>query len=48
MAMEYVNQNQLLRISISDSDAFIEQFAEIENAFFQSLAVHRSKFNECL
>ena len=48
MAMEYVKQNQLLKINIADSDDFIDQFAEIENAFFNSLAVHRSKFNECL
>lgn len=48
MTMEYFKQNKLFTKTKGNEEEIIKEFAEIENAFYESLTKHSKLFDKCL
>lgn len=48
MTMEYIKQNKMFVKSKDKTDDMVKEFAEIENAFYESLTKNSKLFDKCL
>lgn len=48
MTMEYFKQNKLFTKTKGNEEEIVKEFAEIENAFYESLTKHSKLFDKCL
>lgn len=48
MTMEYFRQNNLFAKTKGYEDDIVKEFAETENAFYDSLTINSHLFNKCL
>lgn len=48
MTMKYFKQNKLFTKTKGNEEEIVKEFAEIENAFYESLTKHSKLFDKCL
>ena len=48
MTMEYFKPNKLFTKTKGNEEEIVKEFAEIENAFYESLTKHSKLFDKCL